>query len=423
MPTPQRKKKIDIAYVATVTGDLGFCYALNTAVSNNNLSFLAITPNKRDHAILKKNNINSLYCGPYSTSKLNNKKHEPPPNESDYILCEKSYFGLPEFILRKISININNSVNNHLTEYDIKLIIQNPGGEIIRGAVQNYATKNNITTIFMGEFIQENGGSTLYCDDKKTLIKRKKEFQRLKNDKKHEKHDSIVKYKRLNLIKLSKTDKFIETVKHFDMYSVISATGYRLIKQKDKITNYIINKFIAESVNYNNPNKKRILVPLNVSAESELFIRNREFIDATFIIKKMASLTNACDIFIKGHPGEAKSMTLRDACTFKKQGYKIINSNVAASTLIKQFDGVTFVSSTVGIEAIRSGIPINCIGNWPYYTNAKKHIEYSCATTETHLINSSKFFDHQGDYCFQGKSYGNLSDLENLISSMWENQS
>ena len=124
------------------------------------------------------------------------------------------------------------------------------------------------------------------------------------------------------------------------------------------------------------------------------------------------------DIFLKGHPGVAKSFGLFDAVRFKMAGFKIIKDDIPASRIINDFDVIAFASSTVGLEAIRRGIPINCLGNWPYLK--------SCALPNSELVDEygsvrvdkNGFFHRLRRYSFPGASYKSRSELEKLVQSL-----
>lgn len=413
------KAKYNIAYVATVTGDLGFCLLLNKICSELNVSFLIISSNKRDYKYLLQHKISAVYVGPHVVVPNNNAEVRLGPNAQAYVKCENSYYGLFKGVVAIAYQRMKYSIQKSLDKYTIDMVVQNPGGEVIRGLMHEYCKSKNIKMIYFGEYFKEFGGSVLYSDDRKKLVPNALQYSSTPAKLDTTDSGGVVLYTLPSLQYKNRLVRVFDLLLSRDVYAFVSAVGYRIESIKSKLSSFITNFLAVDEKEFERKDDcKKILIAMNVLAESELFIRNESYSKPLNLLETTKKLKKKYSVFIKGHPGGAKSFSVTDAIRFRIGGVKIIIKEVPASRIIDAFDVIGFVSSTVGIEAIRGNVPILCIGNWPYRFIADAATVESVDQFHSIRVDKDKFFKILSGYIHPGKSYGTVQELKTLIKSI-----
>lgn len=402
-------KEFDFAYVSTVTGDGDFALALAKSFAKIGKSFAIITPNKKEFLSYSENGVNSIYVGPHQEGC----ESFPDFDElSHFVECERSYFKLPLVLLRRFSRKINGAVSCELMQYKIKCVLQSQGGEVVRGAVFDYCKRHEIPCYIFGEYIKKCGGTVLYNDFKKGMLKPRIKQVLVGGDRSI---DALITYDRKfepptegMLIKIALY------LKAGDFYSLFSALGYRAGKIVDRIFG-AINSILYSRIDAELDVDKFIFVPLNVRAESELYIRNREFLTPINVFNKMRKIFPGNPLLFKGHPGVSLSIYPWELIYLRIKGVKVIDPQMPATNLLSKVRAVSFVSSTVGLEAISMGVPMYCFGHWPYNDLLPRGVN---ASDYVSAYEQGPFFEQLSEYLFKGHSFSTREELLDLCEAI-----
>ncbi|MEJ3621593.1 capsular polysaccharide export protein, LipB/KpsS family [Brachymonas wangyanguii] len=407
--------KYDFAYVMATTGDIDFAFALSKVFGETGGQILFISVNLKDVATLRERGLECVYVGPKGVE-LNG--GGLPSMMVDYIGCERSYFKMPRAWVSAYAEKIYTQVNLLLPSYEIKCFLQSPGGEVIRGVIHEYAARYSIEVCVFGEYIRDIGGSVVYRDDMKSLRVPKKPATLIK-DSEVDLGKGVVSYKRdFQSDPESARSKLFAYIAAKDWYALFCAIGYRLGLMWGNLSSFMLRLFSVNKIPSGNGGVK-VFVPLNVAAESELFVRNKRFVSVRGVYDEVRKKYPDAQLIFKGHPGSAISFTLLDVIWLRGKGVVILDSQIPATKILSEIDVVCFVSSTVGLEAIRVGVPIACIGHWPY-----KELAEACGKKvdggDAILVDKSKFFERLSVFPFDGQSYSSFSELKKLCNSISE---
>lgn len=425
-------KKIDYLYVAGLHSDQ-HVPAISHYFSNLGKEYLIVTENYADYFKWKEKGINAFFIsgkGSSHPTKLSNHINKKISLEN-IVETEFRYYSLPKYLLKKKFYRLCSSIEHLMLHFEVDCIIQKPGGEILRRIFFNLPDANNIC---FGESYF-HGYSTLYYDEYKSPVESKnqevlRDPKRLLDRKLGEGKE--VKYvSQLEDIKQNKKDRLVLLLSKKCFSVLFSYFSHRL---KLGIFGYMRNRFsrLFFSKNWKSlsaiASKKKIFYfPLNVKAESELYVRNFVFAEQVMICKQIKKLLPENSILlIKEHPGYSKSLGLLDLMTLAMKGIVIADSRIPSSRILKVSSGVIGVSSTVLIEAIQKNIPVLVMGAWPYskYTvgrsseNSTKKLTSFFSHPEEYAVNVDVFSDKASAYLHEGSAYSDHEEFCNLLSSI-----
>src|SRR5690606_5461756 len=108
--------------------------------------------------------------------------------------------------------------------------------------------------------------------------------------------------------------------------------------------------------------------PFNVEAESELFIRNRQFADQIRLVQELSSsIPEGYKLYVKPHPGKQGHLSLQGYRKLRRlANVVLLNPRENRFDVVAKSRGVIIISSTVGLESYIMGKPTCILGNWPY---------------------------------------------------------
>lgn len=398
-------KKIDFLYVAGMHSDQ-HVPALSEHFSEIGKSYLVVTENYADYIKWERAGIPVYFIsarGPAKPSALS--RHLAGRLSIDNIIeTEFRYYSFPRKLLRKKFFRLCVSIEKFLDIYDLDVVIQKPGGEIIRRIFFNLpGTK----PVCFGESYF-SGYSTLYLDEYKTpypsrlgkvipdpLALLNKSLGKGKEVKYSAKLADFSQHKLKRLRLLFKGGCFSVLYSYFSHR--VKLWPFGAIRRK--LSGWLYSRQLDE---LKGSNKKIFYFPLNVKAESELYVRNFILAEQATIcwqLKKL--LPQNAELVVKEHPGNSKSLGLFEMFKLWWNGVFIADSSTPSSTILERCDGVVAVSSTVLIEAVQRNIPILVLGAWPY---SRCLVDRSCGNSTRQLI---EFFNSPRDFMIQAEPFSN----------------
>lgn len=429
------KEKIDICYVSGLHGD-ALVPSLAKICLKEKIKLLVITENYSDFKLWSEQGVFCEYIYNLKSGTSGNVFEEIKKTMSidSLINTEWSYYNVPKIFLKRKCNVLSDCVEGLIRNYEIKVVLQRPGGEILRRILFNYKDKSDYEIVVLGENYC-NGFSTLYKDEFKTFyfsdnkqVKKIKELLKAKFD-----GGNVIKYTKgivysKNDKKKSKLNVFIDLVSKANFGVIYSYFSIRFkLEIIGRIRRHIYNFMAMTEKDFLLDKNKKFYFPLNVSAESELFVRNSFFSDQFFVIKKLLHLKPHNDTFyIKSHPGNSKSLSIYELIYLKFLGVKILDSKIKTKMIVKSVDGVFGVSSTVLFESIYFNTPVHIIGAWPY---SDQLLKISNQLNDKIIIDFFRYpsnykFDYDNliekysNVLFEGDIYTDLSTLTDITRSI-----
>lgn len=338
------------------------------------------------------------------------------------IACEKAYFLAPKIVLRKRFSLWVELAERIIKKQDPILVIQRPGGEIGRLVFHRLCREYNIPCLTFGERILDMG-SVIYENEFKSLVRRSFDLPEATNNASPKfdldyisEYSAPVASKKTPAIK-----KAIALIKRNDLYTfwTYAASRVSYIVQ-------IVSKKLSSILYSRNIEGNFYFMPLNVQAESELYIRNSLTSDQYKLIRVvLGNMPRGKKLLIKEHPGVAKSMSFYNLLKLRLSGVSILSPNISARLVVSKSKGVIINSSTVGLEAVALNIPVIILGNWPFKKflnkpemNRIESLYDFFNNTECFLNSKSEFFAKIKPYLWPGAFYDSVHDFRTAFQQI-----
>jgi len=422
-----KNNNISYCYISGMHGDVTVPF-MDKFFKEKNTNFYVITENYSDFLIWKKDDIDVIYL--YDQRFIFNQKIYDKISREIYdnislenlILTEYSYYKIPKFILKSKVEKILKKLSGVFDQYEFNYVIQKPGGEILRRIIYNLENSEYVKENYtIGESYLYNL-SVLYEGEFKQFKKMK--FKKSSTEEVEKLLDESFSNKEFTYnSSLPKPKKSKAEV----LKDLFFAKNYNIIFSyfSIRLNNEIVGKLRRTFTNFIYKNideidsKSFYFFPLNVQAESELYVRNYVFSEQSRTLNDLITLIpKNKKLVVKEHPGFSKSLSLYQIYRLYCKGVVFADPYIKSKELILKSDGVMAVSSTVLIESIVYEKPILILGNWSYgkyilnrsmefdietiqcflkYTNNFKvdKIEFFKKLYETYLINGIGYKDHE----------------------------
>lgn len=400
-----------------------------------------ITPNPNEYESLLNQNVEVIYLNKFFSGAspgfqaiekyFNSLGIE---NFKAYILNEQAYYGQSINTVARLSYQYLKAYEAIFKEYNFGCILHfTQGGEVARRIPTFLAHRNSIPVIYLGEtFIP--GTMTLYSDEYRTLI--------------NPNHGRILELHEIEEIIKSKLEK--KAVISYDS----DKRSHKPIALYKKVINYIRDKnwyivrtyfvhkrmlhidpyfkkiYLKMSRIYGNPNMaqdKYFYYPLNVGAESELFIRNSDFIDQVGNVQQLAAyLPVGFKMYVKTHPSKEGLLSIKDYHRLSKlKNVVLLRPEINSYELVKKSCGVLLVTGTIAQEAYLMKKPVLIMGNWPFknfgkFADAerKEEVFEKLLNFDTEATEPSEFIQNLYRYSVQGSAYSNKQDFDKLVNEI-----
>ncbi|MCK4319934.1 hypothetical protein KAW38_05200 [Candidatus Micrarchaeota archaeon] len=115
-------------------------------------------------------------------------------------------------------------------------------------------------------------------------------------------------------------------------------------------------------------NKKYFFFPLHEPQDTQITLREPEFIDQSKVVKKIAlNLPEGYFLYAKPHPRGLGRYPFKWIREFKKlKNVRFVSHNISSHDLIKNSQGVIVINSSVGFESLLYEKPVLALGSPPY---------------------------------------------------------
>lgn len=423
-------EKIDFLYVAGMHSDQ-HVPALSDYFREHRKKYLVVTENFADYVKWRDAGVSVFFISTY-------KKPEPSKLSGyvetrlgldNIVETEFRYYSLPRVHLFNKFFRLCNAVEELLEKYDICRVIQKPGGEILRRIFFNLP---GVRTVCFGESYF-NGYSTLYLDEYKTPIKslcRKESGELVELLNETLGSGSEVKYTaRLKDFSQSKIKRLLLLLSARGYGVLLSFLSHRLkLKPFGVIRKKLTLWFLSRNMDaLSDQDKKVFYFPLNVKAESELYVRNYILAEQAVICQQLKKLLPGnAELIVKEHPGNSKSLGFLEMYKLWRAGVFIVRADTPSSKVLERCDGVVAVSSTVLIEAIEKKKPVLILGSWPYSKffagrnseNSALQVVSYFQSPDEFVVELEAFAENAGQYLHKGAAYSSLNEFKELLESI-----
>ncbi len=399
---------------------------------------LIVTPNYNEYLQLSSQGVDVVYLLSYSYNKPKNHQEvinylkEMGINDwRDFMRTEKSYYLQSDESIAKYAYIYGQVCEQLFQTHQIKRIVQFQGGEVVRRMAHIIAEKHGVLGIFLGEsFIPHR--INLYSDEYKTKIYPKnvsklseEEAQEVIDNRVHKK--KVIKYDvdRNNYKTTNTFTKFLNLIKAGNWNAIIGYFTYKWLIIGNHGLKQIYTKLKSTFKPFN-PNEKFYYYPFNVSAESELFIRNPKYSHQGTTIEQLSKALPAdTKLYTKIHPGHEGHLTVKEYQQLKKlKNVVLIDPSVSSFDIIDKAQAVIIVSSTVGLEAYLLGKKVAVLGNWPYVKLGNfveiNDIKDTFTKIENHKGKNEpvKFIQNLHELTVDGSIYEDSQQLKNFIKEL-----
>jgi len=402
---------------------------------------LIITPNFNEFLALQEQKIAVVYLGnlaPSSTPTIEEiKKYFNNLGVDDldnFIGTERSYYRQSENPIIRSAFRYAKSFTKLFEEYDIRCILHPvQGGEVVRSTASLLAHAKGIRVVYVGEtFIPRT--MNLYSDEMRTVIKINRETnlteteaEAIIRDKVERKPVVFYETTLDDYVTTPLVKKFMRLVRAGNWNIIHAYFAYKKIIHVDRHVKDFYTKITGV---FEDPDAsdKYFYYPFNVDAESELFIRNKDFTDQASTIEKLSvNLPDGYKLYVKTHPGVEGHLTLNNYRRLKKlKNVKILHASVNSFNVVKNSLGVIIVSSTVGLESYILGKPTCIIGHWPYDIYGNFIICKDLSLVFDKLLGHKgtpndpvKFVQNIYRDTIDGSIYASKQDFKNLVKSLF----
>lgn len=338
-----------------------------------------ITPNYYEFKKLKRQGVKAIYIKDYFPKKNVSKEeiksyfqNKGVLNLNSFIATEKAYYNNRPNEICQYAYNYAKAFEKIFEEFKIKKIFQIQGGEVVRRSATLIAEILKIRTIYVGEsFIP--GYSTLYSNEHKSLIVPDNGVKTLSDEEakliisNKLERKTIIEYTPLKT-NYHKGNKIVK------LYTLLIKGNLNILKNyiyhiyKRKLKHHFLEKVTLKYFDEFDSDKMYFYFPFNVAAESELFIRNEDYINQiSTVINISKILPKNTYLYVKPHPGDEGHLSINEYKELKKlANVKLLRANLNSFEVVTKSKGVIIVSSTVGLESYIMNKPTCVLGNWPY---------------------------------------------------------
>lgn len=433
------KKHFDYCYIAGMHGD-ATVPIMDKFYKKEGCSFAVITENFSDHVEWLKLGIHSIFI--YDQHYRQNNNQEVYNEIKRYIFSKLSienlivteymYYKTPRFFLRRKVNNLLFHLDGLFNEYYFETILQKPGGEILRRIFFNLSDtrflKNNIC---FGESYL-NGKSVLYQGEFKEFVKIEKNIILPDEEIKKLIFQSFGKKEFTYTSPLPKPKKSkISVLKDlFNAKSFNIIYSYFSIRLRSELIGWIRRVFLTPLYinDLTSIKNEYFFFPLNVQAESELFVRNYLLAKQGETLKKLVALVPDNRILlVKEHPGYSKSLGVIESYLLWLKGVRFLNPKMKSLDAITASEGVIAVSSTVLIESIVHEKPILILGEWSYGREllnrgsefTLRHIQTFFVSLQDYKVDKIDFFRNLlTSHAVDGIGYKGETELLKYLSAI-----
>ena len=424
--------KFDYCYVSALHGD-NCVVEMANHFKKRGKSFLVITENDSYKKLWQKHDVESVCI--FDMEKATGSAYREfetaiydKVNSEQLYMTEKSYYSLPSIYYKYKVKDYLKRLFTFLEKYKVGSFLQRPGGEIIRQVFFALQSTEYVNRVYcFGESYIE-GKSVLYHGDQKELIKADNSDSQVREyesqgvityDGDIQKIRPSVSFNLFNLLRSGCLGILLSYFTYIFKTKFVGSLRNRLLKL------LFVNKDSIES-------EKAIFFPLNVQAESELYVRNYQSSNQYEVLEKLQKmLPDNYSIYVKAHPGNSKSLSLVQYLFLRFKGINILKSELKVSEVFRKETPVAAISSTVLFEAIQAQVPIIVLGNWAY---SRKILGRYCELnnydmqkfiegTSRFKVNKEYFNDKLSNYLYEGSIYSGIKELQNLIDNIIKNDS
>lgn len=351
------------------------------AMESQGKKCIIITPNPNEHHTLKKQGAKSLYLKEFFPSKVPSRKMieeyfrgKGIDDLAKYVSTEKSYYQQSNSHLSRYAFKYACAFEALFAKVSIETIIHPvQGGEVVRRTASLISNSLGINVIYLGEtFIP--GTVNLYSDEYRTVLKpivdrylTRERAQEIVDDKVRRK--PVIYYE-------TERRRFIQTSMPVKIFNLLRDGNWNIIRAYITRKKIISIDFLIREAYTRvfgvfktfDPNDKYFYMPFNVNAESELFIRNYDFIDQVSVVDNLAKgLPDGYKLYVKIHPGREGHLSISSYRRLVKiKNVVPLIGKVNSFEVVEKSQGVVLISSTVGLESYIMGKPTCVIGHWPY---------------------------------------------------------
>lgn len=398
------------------------------------------TPNIWFNKFYSNNNINTFYLESkgkvsfvFAKNKLINILSDLGiPDPLEFIKTEKAYYGVNDVILLNATLNFYYSVYEMLSVNENILIVQGQGGELYRRVIAHFCSKlNNVTGVFLGEsFLEDN--MTIYRDEFKNFLYPHESKGRIDYNKFIErtiKNRKVFKYSfQLGFPKHSSFGKYLYLILKANHIVLFNFINHKIKSTIGYYFRYYFQMFVIRPPKANFE-RSFVFYPLNVPAESELFVRNPKFANQVEAIKRICdNLPDGYLLYVKQHPGKEGLLSISDVKKLK--GIKncvIIETATNTYDLIEASKAVIISSSSVGFESYIMRKPTIVVGNWPYTSLGNfivikdlKHLKNIRSDIDNfeNECNPIKFLQNIDSVSYDGSVFNNIQNLKKLTREL-----
>jgi hypothetical protein len=346
-------------------------------------SCVVLTPNPNEYQALRQQGVNALYLRDYFPNERISEplveryfKQKGVTDLPRFVATEKSYYRQSESHLIAYAYRYAYAFERILDEYSIRTFIHPvQGGEVVRRTASLVAQSKSLNVIYLGEtFIP--GTVNLYTDEYRNVLKPAvaREFPAAEAE-------AIVRDKIMRKPVVQYTTqkrRFKPTPLPMKMMRLLRDGNWNIIQayiaRKWVIWGeYFVREVYTTLAGVFQPfdaSAKYFYFPFNVDAESELFIRNYEYIDQVGAVEKLAKgLPEGYQLYVKIHPGREGHLSIKSYRRLSKiKNVVPLKGSVNSFEVVKASQAVVIISSTVGLESYIMGKPTCIIGHWPYAT-------------------------------------------------------
>jgi len=399
-----------------------------------------ITPNPNEYATLRKQGVTTLYLKNYFPKEIPVKaiikeyfEERGIADLTRFVATEKSYYQQNYAHLIKYAYKYAMAFEELFRQVSVGAIVHPvQGGEVVRRTASLVANRSGVHVMYLGEtFIP--GTVNLYSDEYRTVLK-PVIHRELPGERAREIVSDKVNRKEVVYYETEKR-RFIGTPLIVKMFNLLRDGNWNIIRayitrKKVISVDYLVREMytrFAGIFKEFNPDQKFFYLPFNVDAESELFIRNYEFVDQVGVVEKLSKvLPSGYKLYVKIHPGREGHLSISSYKRLAKiKNVVPMRGSVNSFDVVKQCQGVVLISSTVGLESYLMGKPTCIIGHWPYavYGNfiCPSDLNETFTRIQEHSVPNDpvQFLQNLYRETVDGSIYAGLDDFNALVNSIF----
>jgi capsule polysaccharide modification protein KpsS len=342
---------------------------------------LIITPNPNEYKVLLKQGIDTVYLNGYFPAKTPSRagiddyfRKKGVDDMVKYVSTERAYYKQSNNHIIRYAYRYAEAFTRVLEEYKIGIVLHAvQGGEVVRRCASLIADEKKIRVIYLGEtFIPHT--INLYSDEWRTMLEPKEkrvmpteDAQKFIDDKIQRKPVIFYETEKRRYVRTPLLKKFATLIKEGNWNIIRAYFASKWTLQVDRRIKDFYTQAVGTFHSFNK-DEKYFYYPFNVDAESELYIRNYDYIDQAGVIEKLAAhLPAGYKLYVKTHPGQEGHLAISSYRRLSRlSNVVVLHAKVNSFDVVKSSQGVIIVSSTVGVESYIMGKPTCVIGHWPY---------------------------------------------------------